>query len=401
MNEDEGRRPRAATRRYLVPRGRDRPGGVRPPLPTLAVVIGCLGGLAWVLAAQHNQLSRAIAEAGHTRPELIAAAVGCEWVSMVTFARVQRRILRAGGQRLPVISAIGIAFASNAVSLSVPVVGSELGTAFTYRQFRRHHASNADTTVALLASGVLSTLSLMAIIAAGALASGNIVAGVLGALWATACVAGTAGLILSFRVRALRRLIERILVAVVRICQRLRHGRGEHPEAVVARMLRQISDLRLRRIDWAVAAGMALLNWAADAACLALSLAASRLALPPHDLLLVWSAGVAAGTVYLTPGGVGTVDVALVAALAGCGVPAAAGIVGVLIYRLISLWLLLLAGWVIFLLISFRGITTTRPPRQAGHAARPPRPWPAARIPLKKHPRDPGRPADWSRSIQK
>jgi putative heme transporter len=124
--------------------------------------------------------------------------------------------------------------------------------------------------------------------------------------------------------------------------------------------------LRFRRVDWAVAAGMALLNWAGDAACLALSLTAAGLALPPRDLLLVWSAGVAAGSVYLTPGGMGTVDVALVAALAGFGVPAAGGVVGVFIYRLISLWLVLLAGWVVFLFIGFRrsrrAVTQAEPP---------------------------------------
>jgi hypothetical protein len=37
------------------------------------------------------------------------------WVSMVSFARMQRRLLLAGGQQLA-----GIAFAGNAVPVSVP-----------------------------------------------------------------------------------------------------------------------------------------------------------------------------------------------------------------------------------------------------------------------------------------
>jgi len=71
--------------------------------------------------------------------------------------------------------------------------------------------------------------------------------------------------------------------------------------------------------DWAAAAGLALLNWLGDAACLALSIRAAGLPIPLRDLLLVWSAGSAAGSIGLTPGGVGIVEVALVAALTGTG----------------------------------------------------------------------------------
>jgi uncharacterized membrane protein YbhN (UPF0104 family) len=46
--------------------------------------------------------------------------------------------------------------------------------------------------------------------------------------------------------------------------------------------------------------------------------------------------------------------VALVAALVGFKVPAAGAAVAVLIYRLISLWLVVLVGWVMFILLRAR-----------------------------------------------
>jgi uncharacterized membrane protein YbhN (UPF0104 family) len=46
--------------------------------------------------------------------------------------------------------------------------------------------------------------------------------------------------------------------------------------------------------------------------------------------------------------------VALVAALVGVGMPAAPAAVAVMIYWLISLWLVLLVGWVLFIVISAR-----------------------------------------------
>jgi putative heme transporter len=46
--------------------------------------------------------------------------------------------------------------------------------------------------------------------------------------------------------------------------------------------------------------------------------------------------------------------VALVGALVGVGEPAARAAVAVMIYRLISLWLILLVGWVLYLIITSR-----------------------------------------------
>jgi putative heme transporter len=105
---------------------------------------------------------------------------------------------------------------------------------------------------------------------------------------------------------------------------------------------------------------LAFLNWLGDAACLTLSLRAVGLPIPFRQLLLVWSAGQAAGSLGLTPGGVGIVEVALIAALTGAGEPAAGSTVAVLIYRLISLWLVLLVGWIAFIVLRSR--RSRRPP---------------------------------------
>jgi putative heme transporter len=68
----------------------------------------------------------------------------------------------------------------------------------------------------------------------------------------------------------------------------------------------------------------------------------------------VWSAGQAAGSLAFTPGGVGIVEAALIAAMVGVGLPAARAAVAVMIYRLISLWLVLLVGWIFFFVIRTR-----------------------------------------------
>jgi uncharacterized protein (TIRG00374 family) len=335
-------------------------------LLNLAVILGSLAALAWLVATEHDQLGRAIAGVGHAKLRLVVAAFFCERVSMIAFARVQVRLLRAGGHRLNLMSALGIVFAGNALSVSVPIAGPGLAVAFTYRELERREISRPAAAFALVVSGVLSTTTLVVVIAAGALISGDALAAIFGLVAVVAVAAGLTGAVLGLRVPACRRFCERTAIRGVRAARRLRRKTGEPPEQVVATALRQLADLHLRRRDWVLAVYLALLNWIADAACLALSIRAAGLAIPFRDLLLVWSAGLAAGGIGLTPGGVGVVEVALVAALVGVGVPAAPAAVAVMIYRLISLWLVLLVGWILFIVISAR-----RARRAAAQAAPP------------------------------
>jgi uncharacterized protein (TIRG00374 family) len=291
---------------------------------------------------------------GHAKLGLVVAAVFCERVSMIAFARVQVRLLRASGHRLNLMQALGIVFAGNALSVSVPIAGPGLAVAFTYRELERREISRPAAAFALVVSGRLSTTTLIVVIAVGAVISGDALAALFGLVAVVAVAAGIAGAVLGLRVPACRRFCERTAIRGVRAARRLRRKTDEPPEKVVATALRQLADLHLRRRDWVIAVYLALLNWLADAACLALSIRAAGLAVPLRDLLLVWSAGLAAGGIGLTPGGVGVVEVALVAALVGVGMPAAPAAVAVMIYRLISLWLVMLLGWILFIVISAR-----------------------------------------------
>jgi putative heme transporter len=325
-------------------------------LLNVSIIAGSLAWLAWLVDSEHAELGRAIAGLGHARGGLIFAAYGCERLSFVSMGRMQRRLLRAGNHRLPLSSVLGIVMAGNALSVSVPIAGAGLGAAFSYREFERHEVSRHAAAFALAVSGVLSTVSLMVIAAAGALVSGNAVAAVLGLLGAVAIVAGIAGALLALRIPACQRFTERMAVGGVRQAHRLRRPSAERkpPELIVAETRARLAALHLSRTDWAVVVGLAFLNWLGDAACLTLAIRAAGLPIPFRQILLIWAAGQAAGSIGLTPGGVGIVEVALIAALTGAGEPAAGATVGVLIYRLVSLWLVLLVGWTTFIVLRSR-----------------------------------------------
>lgn len=65
-------------------------------------------------------------------------------------------------------------------------------------------------------------------------------------------------------------------------------------------------------------------------------------------LLVAYTAGMASSGLSLVPGGIGVVEAALVLALVAGGVPAAAALPAVLLYRLISLVGVVGAGWMVF-----------------------------------------------------
>jgi putative heme transporter len=340
---------------------RASPHGSARRLLSLAVMLASLGGLAWLVAAEHDELGRALTGMSHAKIGLVVGAIACERISMWSFARMQQRLLRAGGHHLSSLSVISITFAANALSVTVPLAGPGLATAFAYQEFGRHQVSRSAAAFTLAVGGVLSTVSLTVILAAGALVSGNLLAAILGLLAAAGTMAGIVAALLALRLPAIRQPLKRAAAGAVRVVQRLRRKPASPPETVVAAALRELAGLRLRRADWVLAVAFAFLNWLADAACLALSIRAAGPSIPFRYLLLVWSVGLAASSTGLTPGGVGIVEAALIAALTGIGMPATQATVAVMIYRLISLWLVILSGWIIFLIIRSR---RTRRPEQ-------------------------------------
>jgi len=69
---------------------------------------------------------------------------------------------------------------------------------------------------------------------------------------------------------------------------------------------------------------------------LVLAIKAVGVAVPWHRVLLVWSARIGARSLSPTPGGIGVVEAATIAALAVAGLRPAPAVAAVLIYRLVN-----------------------------------------------------------------
>ncbi|MBV8996563.1 MAG: UPF0104 family protein, partial [Pseudonocardiales bacterium] len=108
-----------------------------------------------------------------------------------------------------------------------------------------------------------------------------------------------------------------------------------------------------------------------DAGCLA----ACAAALSVHGLtlpllLVAYTAGMATSGLSLIPGGIGVVEPALILALVAGGVPAAAAMPAVVLYRLISLVGVVAAGWIVFAVQQWRRHPVTVEAAPSQHDAR-------------------------------
>jgi uncharacterized membrane protein YbhN (UPF0104 family) len=94
---------------------------------------------------------------GHLQWSWIPAAVTLELTSLAALAGVQRRLLVAGRASVGMRPMLATTFAANAVSVSVPLAGPELGTLFTFRRLTQQGADATLASWSLLAGGLIST----------------------------------------------------------------------------------------------------------------------------------------------------------------------------------------------------------------------------------------------------
>jgi uncharacterized membrane protein YbhN (UPF0104 family) len=302
-------------------------------------------GLGWL---ERRSVRHSVTVLGQARLTLIPLAILAESVSMATLARLQRRLLRAGGVRLSITSMLVIVYASNAISVSIPIAGFPMSAAFSFRSFARRGADHTLAGWVLTISGLISTIAFVLIVASGGILSGNPVAAVVGAMGALATVLPVLACLIAIRHTELRARLKSVGTRGLRLAQRIMHLPRGDPRQVIDTTVARIAGLRLQGRSWAIAFGLATLNWVADIACLALAIAAVRSPVPWSGLILAWSVREGASSFGITPGGLGLVEAALAGALIAAGLHIPQAVAAVLLYRLISFWLVDAVGWTLY-----------------------------------------------------
>jgi uncharacterized membrane protein YbhN (UPF0104 family) len=293
----------------------------------------------------------------HAGPAWLACAVAAQLASMSMFARVQRRLLRAGGVRMSLPRALRMTYAGNALSVTLPG-GPAVSVAFNFRQYRRAGAPARLATAVVLLGGVIMTGAYAVVGLAALVAEPRSRGLTVAALGAAGAVAGVLAL-LAWRFRAR---------AAVVLGRALRPVLGHRLAAPYAeRLCEGDGRLRLRPADWAMLTGASLFNWVFDI----LSLAAAGRAVGMHTALYAvtlayFAAQAAGGLLPMLPGGLGAMEGSMAASLVAFGALAAPAGAAVLLYRLVSFWGVVGAGWLAWLAV--------RAAESAESPAAPPRP---------------------------
>jgi uncharacterized protein (TIRG00374 family) len=315
----------------------------------VAVVLALLVVAVFTLRDRLPSLTEVTAALRDADASWLAVATAAELVSMGMFARQQRRLLTAFGVPMTRHRALALAYSRSAIAISLPA-GSAISAAYAFRQFRTDGASRRTAATVMVLSGLLSIAALALLYTTGALATAAVK---LGESW-TAHPALT-------QVSAVLTLGLLIFVGML-----ARQSSGElhsnHPRAHVnplarieprwprlAAALRPVVDAvsssrAVPSRHWGLALAASLTNWLTDLLCLYAAARAFHLPLDVVALGAIYLTVQIVRQIPLTPGGIGVIEISLLAGLVSAGAGEAAAAATVLVYRLLSCWLIIPAG---------------------------------------------------------
>ena len=314
--------------------------------PTLRFLLGIVVVVLvfWVLSSHRDELSGLSTVIENLKWWWIPIAVVCEFASFVCFAGLQNEFLKAGGLRTPKVPLLEMTFAGQAIANSLPG-GNAVAAVYQFRWYRRFGADDTLAAWSLIGTTVATavTLALVATaglgLAAGEGASLDLIPVIVGVFLVTVGVGALfiyerpLAFAATWSVRVSRKLVGR--------------PRGD-TEMQIARIVEWMTSIRLRprQIRNIVAWGSA--NWLFDCACFAMMFLAVHAPIPWKGLLLAYGAGQLAAMLPITPGGLGVVEGSITIALVAFGGDQSTTVDAVLMYRVISFWLVLVAGWSTF-----------------------------------------------------
>ncbi|SNT63399.1 hypothetical protein SAMN05421812_11586 [Asanoa hainanensis] len=307
------------------------------------VVVAVVAGLA--VLGLHGRLPT-WADTSHAlatvHPVWIVVAAALQAASLGAFSLQQHGLLTALGARLSRRHTVAIVLASTAMSISLPA-GSAVSAAFSVRRYQRAGAAPEVAAAVMVISGLASIGGIVAVYA-----------GVAG--W------GGAGSSFSWRPLIVVAALVAVLAAAIGVGRR-RWGTAPEeavaPDGVRRYLVIVLNWLRsawraaatVTATNWAVALAWSAAKWVTDLLCFLAVAQAFALPGGPATLTAVYLSVQVVRQVPLTPGGIGVVELALAAGLTAAGAGAGSAAAAVLIYRVLSCWLIVpvggLAGWLL------------------------------------------------------
>ena len=281
---------------------------------------------AYVLAGQlaNVRFSKLLAEAN---PGWSLVALAC---SAATYVGATLAISGFVLERLNPLKTLLVQIAGSFVILVTPAAVG--GVALNVRYLRKAKLSATDAAASVGVTQVMSlaVFGVLVVISAAIAGSSTAAKAITPPQWAYIALA--------------------ILVGLTLIALALPAGRRQlfsRVGSVASQVIPRLVDVAQRPGKLAQGVGGTVLVSVAYILCLAASVrAVGNVHIQLASIAVVYLAGNAAGSFIPTPGGIGAVETALSLALAGAGMAAAQAIIAVLLFRTVTFWLPVLAGWV-------------------------------------------------------
>ena len=315
----------------------------------VALAVGIFGVL-----PRLGGLTRDAAGLRHARPAFLVAAVVAQTVSLGCYALLYRRVLAALGARVRFRLVADVVLATFFISHLTPF-GSATGTLVNVNTLEADGVAAATTGEAIGLTSLMSTVALIALFGIGFVA--------------------TAGRHVSQSYLTIAGIALALVVAVLAVVLVI----GAHPEiagragrwaASVARHVRPSIDpekvaetsRRLASLARSALTGRAFLASSALASAdllfdlLSLDLVFLALRYQPGfgPLAVAYAAANIASAIPVTPGGLGVIEVTLVAITVGFGAPRPTAVLAVIGYRIVNYWLPLIPGAIAYLRVRLR-----------------------------------------------
>lgn len=296
----------------------------------------------------HNQafLSEGLQAIRNANNLYLLLALLCAILAMFAQAEVMVILLRSAGVALKRRSANSLGLQANAVSVSFPG-GPVLSAAMIFREQMKWGATPVIASWYALLSGAIGAAGLAVLALSAILFLG------LKVQWSTVTISCISLLLLAYATNWVARnpqKVEKILQGFLRKYNRWRKKPEQRWEEKVTSFTQQLRVVDLSPLTLARSIVASFLNWVMELLCLVFCIYAIGAEPTVAGVILSFVAAKIVGTLQVTPGGLGSVDVTLTGTLISLGSLASTqAIAATFLFRLLSFVFIALIGWLIAL----------------------------------------------------
>jgi uncharacterized protein (TIRG00374 family) len=318
------------------------------------VLFVALAACVFGLLPRLGGLTRDAAGLRHARPAFVVAAVVAQAASLGCYAQLYRRVLAALGAKLRFRLAADVVLGSFFVSHLTPF-GSAAGTLVNVSALEADGIEATTTGEAIALTSLMSTVALIVLFGTGFVVTAGrhvsqrylVIAGV--ALFLVVAV-----LAVVLGVGAHPAIAGRAGRWVASAARRIRPSIDPEKAAQTSSRLASLARSALSGRAFLASFGFASADLLFDLLSLDLMFLALRYQPGFGPLAVAYAAANIASAIPVTPGGLGVIEVTMVAITVGFGAPRATAVLAVLGYRIVNYWLPLLPGAVAYLRLKLR-----------------------------------------------